>query len=89
MKVTAEHLEQLRAAIEPYDTDTVRALYAAGDIPRREVVKDFDKRYRWDLYWCAVRRGASLPDSTNGYTMVHLDTALRAIVPPLDTKAQV
>lgn len=83
MKVTAEHLEIMRTAIEPLDTEEVREAYRTGQIPRAELVKDIDKRYRWDLYYAAARRVGSLPDSTDGYNMGHIDTALKAIVKPL------
>jgi hypothetical protein len=83
MRVTAEHLEVIRAAIAPLDTEEARATYRSGDFPRAEYVRDLDKRYRWDLFWLAVRLGHSLPDSTCGYNDAHIDTALRAIVSPL------
>lgn len=83
MKVTAEHLAEIRAAVEPLDLEEYRVRYRSRDIARADSVQDIDKRYRWDLYWFAVRQGASLPDSTNGYNMAHIDTALRAVVPPL------
>jgi hypothetical protein len=83
MKMRADHLGILRSAIAPLDTEEMRRVYRERKFPRADGVKDLDKRYRWDLYYAAVRRGASLPDSTNGYTMTHIDTALRAIVAPL------
>ncbi len=83
MRVSAEHLAVLGAAVVPLDTAERRARYAAGDFPRAEQVRDIDKRYRWDLYWGAVRAGHSLPDSTDGYNDAHIDTALRHIVSPL------
>lgn len=83
MKVKPEHLEAMREAISPFDTEETREHYRIGKIPRADSVKDINKRYRWDLYYHAARMVGSLPDSTNGYNMDHIDTALRAIVKPL------
>jgi hypothetical protein len=88
MKVTAAHLALIRDAVEPLDTPALRARYAAHDIARAEVTQDFSKRYRWDLLWAAV----ATMDSDDlrhvvydaDYWTDHLDTALRAVVPPLD-----
>lgn len=81
MKVSPEHLEAMKAAIEPLDLEETREFYRKRDIPRADLVQDFDKRYRWDLYWHAVRLGLRLPNST--YKDAHIDTALRQIVKPL------
>jgi len=82
VKVTPTHLAVLRAAIAPLDTEEHRTAYRERRIPHADAVKDIDKRYRWDLYYAAARHG-SLPDSTDGYNMNHIDTALKAIVNPL------
>lgn len=83
MKVTDKDFETLKAAIEPVDLEEYRVKYRARDIPRAESVKDINKRYRWDLYYYAARITGGLPDSTSGYNMEHIDTALRKIVKPL------
>lgn len=84
MKVSASHLEIMKSAISLYDTDETRARYKAMDIPRADSVKDINKRYRWDLYYHAARfMDNTMPDSTNGYNMNHIDTALKAIVKQL------
>lgn len=83
MKVSPKDLETLRAAIEPEDTEPRREAYRSGNIPRNDYVQDINKRYRWDLYWHAARIHNGLPDSTSGYNMGHIDTALRSIVKPL------
>lgn len=85
MKVSPAHLAQMRAAIEPLMTDEVKAAYRERRIPRADSVIDIDKRFRWDLYYAAARKVGGLPDSTNGYNMDHIDTALRHIVPALGT----
>lgn len=83
MKVTDEHFAILKSAIEPWDIEERRERYRNRDIVRAESVKDIDKRYRWDLYYTAARQVGGLPDSTSGYNMNHIDTALRKIVKPL------
>ena len=80
MKMQKEHVEELRAAIAPVDTEERRATYRAGDFPRAGAVQDLDKRYRWDLLWIV---GANYHHTTEGLSMAHIDTALRSIVPPL------
>jgi hypothetical protein len=83
MKVSSEHFAILNKIITPLNTNELREKYRWGDFPRAHLVEDLDKRYRWDLYWQAVRNGNSLPDSTDGYNDAHIDTALRKIVKPL------
>jgi len=83
MRVSKDHLRMIREAISPLDTDGIREAYRNGEFPRAGQVKDLDKRYRWDLYYAAIRRAWSLHDATHGYTMAHIDTALRAVVDPL------
>ena len=82
MKATAADIAVLKSAIEPLDTPERRAQYLAGDFVRSELVKDLDKRYRWDLFWAAWETGVFevlvLDWSDN-----HVDTALRHVVPVL------
>ena len=87
MKVTPEHLDTLRTAIEPFDTDERRERYRALDFPRADRVQDLNKRYRWDLF-NEADRASGRPHLTTtmyvaNYTDAHIDTALRAIVSPL------
>lgn len=84
MKITPAHLAYMREAITPLDTADARAAYAAGNYPRADVTRDPDKRYRWDLFR-AARLSAWLCDEVYPYADdTHVDTALRAIVAPLD-----
>ncbi len=88
MKVTDKHFQILQDAISVHDTETVREQYRKGEFARADVTKDLNKRYRWDLYWYAVRVAnyngqMPMPDHNDGYTMDHLDTALRRIVKAL------
>lgn len=77
MKISAQHFEEIRAAIAPLDTEERRTAYRAGDFPRAARVQDLNKRYRWDLFWAA---GVSPQYHLEGLTDVHIDTALRSIV---------
>lgn len=83
MRISATHLDTLRAAIEPLDTVTTRQTYAAGGFPRADMVRDLDERYRWDLYY-AAGGWRILGDAMSDYTDDHVDTALRRIVAPLE-----
>lgn len=84
MKVTPEHFETLKAAIEPLDKEEYREQYRQRKIARADTVRDINVRYRWDLYYFAAKQVGGLPDSTNGYKMNHIDTALRKIVPNIE-----
>jgi hypothetical protein len=90
MKITAEHLQVMRDAIVPLDTEEARATYRSGDFPRADQVKDLDERYRWDLFWRAWENGSLTRDglvTVAHYKDSHIDTALRFIVSPLGGKA--
>lgn len=80
MKVTTEHFNAMFAAIKPFNTESRREDYRLGQFPRAELVKDLDKRYRWDLFWMS---GAETVVRDVGYADAHIDTALRKIVAPL------
>lgn len=85
MKVPPATLEAMRDAIAPLDTAEARGCYSRGAFPRAELVKDLDRRYRWDLLHAAMSGSwicAELYDAA-GCNDAHIDTALRAIVPPL------
>jgi hypothetical protein len=81
MRVSSADLAALRAVVAPLDTAAMRDIYRARDIPRGELVKDINKRYRWDLMWSA--RGHKVLQGIDDYADAHIDTALRAVVPPL------
>jgi hypothetical protein len=89
MKMKAEHFEALRAAIAPLDTPARREAYLSGRFPRAELVKDLDKRYRWDLLWGTTgsERVGFWSDLYAYLNDDHIDTALRSIVPKLETAA--
>jgi hypothetical protein len=80
MRITAEHLDVLATAVKAFDTPTTRQRYRDRDFPRAHLVRDLDKRYRWDLFYAAkVYNLVPCED----YTDAHFDTALRKIVQPL------
>lgn len=89
MKVTPNHVEIIKNAIEPLDTPERRAQYRAGDFPRAERVTNLDVRYRWDLFWDAWAAAGRPAAWTLDYADAHLDTALRSIVPVLAEEAAV
>ena len=82
--ITGQALDELRAAIKPLDTETVRARYRARDFPRADAVVDLDRRYRFDLFYAVWGARRPLPyEWANDYTDRHIETALRAVVAPL------
>lgn len=81
MKVSAEHRAAIAAVVAPLDTAERRAAYINGDFPRAELVKDLDRRYRWDTFW---QSGAIHTVLDAEYADAHLDTVLRAIIAPLE-----
>lgn len=83
MRATRGTLVAIRDLLAPLDTEDRRARYLAGDFPRPETVKDLDVRYRWDLCWEAeLHRVLDLYG--RGLNDRHVETALRAVVRPLD-----
>jgi len=85
MKMNKVHYKQLKAAITPSIEDKV-SLYERGKFPRSDKVKDLNKRFRWDLL---VENFSPIWISDNLYSYlndVHIDTALRKIVPSITRK---
>ena len=83
MRVPVAHVEAMRALIAPADTAGRRAAYRMGDFARSDLVKDLDRRYRWDLFYGTGANRVLWDDDTDGLHDTHIDTALRAIVAPL------
>lgn len=75
MKIKPEHIEHIRAALVPYDTDFYRSRYAAAGLSTT--------RFQWD----AVRAAGLVPwicDTLYPYANdTHIQTALNRIVKPL------
>jgi len=80
-KIAGEALERMASAIRPFDTDSTRERYRRREFPRAEMVKDVNRRYRWDLFY-AAGSGRILPDNEE-LNDSHIETALRKIVPDL------
>jgi hypothetical protein len=89
MRISESTLNTLRDAIAPLDTTERRERYhLAGDFPRANVVKDLDKRYRWDLFWeagCLYVLSDEPGRMPTDLSDAHIDTALRRIVAPLES----
>lgn len=82
VKIHPDALAAIREGVAPLDTEYHRERYRAGDFPRADRVQDVNKRYRWDLFAAgAAGLIGMLYDA--GLNDSHIDTALRAIVPPL------
>lgn len=82
MRISASALEALREAIAPLDTEAARDRYRRGDYPRAELVRDVNKRYRWDLFYAA--RG-SIIVADEDLSDAHVYTALRSMVADVTT----
>lgn len=84
MKMSAPTLARLETAIVALDTAERRAQYRAGEFLNAAKVTDLNKRYRWDLLY-AARLTTFVCDlyDVEGLNDANIDTALRAIVPPL------
>lgn len=85
MKMTQENFETIKVAIEEFDTDHWRKFYRNRSFPRADMVKDINKRYRWDLFHVAKLSWEFKNNlyELNGLNDSHIDTALRKIVSPL------
>lgn len=89
LKIKPEDLQQLQAAVTPLDTPPARERYRSGRFPRANACTDRDMRYRWDLLWASKLRlgdGVGVQGDLNLYAYlddVHIDSALRHLVPPL------
>lgn len=90
MKIDKETRNRMADAIATLDTPEIRDAYRAGNYSRAELTKDVDRRYRWDLLWAVCGREilprqfiSDVLYGQCGANDSHIDTALRAIVPPL------
>lgn len=85
MKVSQRDIERLTEAVADIDTPERRAHYRDsgqyGPYGWWTLVKDVDKRYRWDVYWIAYDRGFRF--ETEGLLDEHVDTALRWAITPV------
>ena len=88
MKITKEHFNYLKAAIEKTLQANPNAveLYETGQFPRADRVKDLQIRFNYDLLHASVK---SSWISDNLYTYMnddHITTALKRICPTVTKK---
>lgn len=76
MKIRPDHVEYMRARVAPLDTPAAREAYKAAGASH--------KRYRWDLSYAARLTPWVCAEIYPYANDDHLDTALRAIVPPFN-----
>lgn len=86
LSVTESDYYVIADAIAEHDTDYARGRYRAGDFDRADRVTDLNKRYRWDLYYCAQRvsKTRGMDWVVGYYNSSQIDSALRRIVPDVD-----
>lgn len=80
MKIKAEHYATLKGMISQYSHDNRDALIAHKAL---KLGKDTEKRFRWDLFYCARSVNPdkiAITDSIQYLNSDHLDTALKRIV---------
>ena len=80
MKIKAEHYATLKGMLSQYSHDNREALLAHKAL---KLGKDPEKRFRWDLFYCARNvnpEKIAITDSIQYLNNDHLDTALRRIV---------
>lgn len=92
MKMNRKHFQALMSRIHDVRDElgpAFVALYIAGEFPRADLCKDVNKRFRWDLFFSidADWRRDFMSEVYAYCDDTHLDTALRAIVPPLPRTA--
>ena len=87
MKASKQLQATIADAIAPYDNQSTRTQYRAGNFHRADKVQDLNKRYRWDLFWHIQRNHYDLEIyqqcSDEDLNDSHIDTMLRSIVAPL------
>jgi hypothetical protein len=81
MKIAPQDLQALREAVVPLDTAYRRDWYWLNRAQLSR--KSIDMRYRWDLLHLSKHSIIPLYSYLDD---THIDTALRAIVPPLRTR---
>ena len=62
--------------------------YLQGTFPRAHLVKDLQRRYRWDMFWFYLNTPTvARMIADEGLNNDHVNTLLRATVPRLDRSA--
>lgn len=89
MKIKPEHLEHMKAAIDsllPADSDIMKnmiAAYESGDFPRSEAVKDLQKRFCFDVLYCANLTTWVCDNLYSYLDDTHIYSALKSLLPTL------
>ena len=84
MKIKKAHFIALRNAINTLLERNPDAIdnYRNGRFPLSHKVKDLNKRFRWDCFHAAAKEGkVNIGDIYRTCNDLHIDTALRRIVP--------
>ena len=84
MKMKQADYDVIKNAIASKDKQGIQAF--KRDLKENGKYKDFDKRFRWDLFWlCNLSSWASdTLYKEQGLHDIHIDTALKAIVKELN-----
>lgn len=82
MKFSPDLVEALAARVRVHDTAERREFYLSGRFPRAGVVRDLDRRYRWDLFYLAAPWDV-IDAVADDVADAHIDTVLRRVVPSL------
>ena len=85
LKIKPEHFQYIKDKIAEQDTQARREQYRSRNFKNADKVKDLDKRYRWDLFCYAVPVKFVCDVLYKYLDDNHLDSALRQIVPELET----
>lgn len=89
MKILPNHLNTLKAHLQPLDTEALRNSYRNKQFPNADLVKDLDRRYRWDLLYFSklkIGDGVGIKGDLDLYAYMndtHIDTALKSFIPNL------
>jgi hypothetical protein len=83
LKIEPDHLETMRAAIAPMDTEARRERYRTGTFLHAEHCRDAGKRHRWDLFHDAGLTSFACSTLYRYVDDTHIDSALRQLIPPL------
>ena len=73
--------------VRGYDTHFNRDVYLSRKIPNADMVRDINKRFRWDILWAIsrdVRQSFFDKSKELGGNDSHIDSLLKSLVPDLE-----
>lgn len=79
MKITPNHYNQMKQAIEAIPTELKYMHFESLKLDNR--VKDINKRFRWDCFNCAGLTQFACDNLYSYLNDAHIDTALKSIIP--------